>query len=158
MNRQFYEFWASFFTNASQGQKQIDDASALMKQGFDGWSDLTALFMRSYGLKPPQSENYQASPAWQKAIADFQDSFSQFAAQWGWISQSEHQKVLEKCGELEKKVEAQQATITQLRGLLAQEGLGYTELIEHLKGSFKDQSEQFQAIMENIGKLGKDKS
>ena len=35
MNRQFYEFWASFFTNAAQGQKQFEDVSALLKQGVE---------------------------------------------------------------------------------------------------------------------------
>ncbi len=158
MNKQFYEFWGNFFINVAQGQKQVDEMSAWMKQGFTGIEDLTALFQRCYGLQAPQSGGVQDSPAWQHAITDFQQAFTQFAAQWGWISQNEHQQALEKCAALEKKVQEQQATIKQLRGLLTQEGLGYTELVEHFKDSFKDQSEQFQALMENIHKAGKDKT
>lgn len=157
MNRQFYEFWGNFFINVAQGQKQVEEMSAWMKQGFAGTDDLTALFQRCYGLKAPQSGSDQDSPTWQQAISDFQQAFSQFAAQWGWISQNEHRRCLEKCATLEKEVHAQQATIKQLRGLLSQKGLGYTELVEHLKGSLKDQSEQFQALMESIHKAGKDK-
>ena len=74
MNRQFYEFWASFFTNAAQGQKQFEDVSALFKQGASGWNEMTQLFMRSYGLKPPQSAAGTHSPEWQKAIADFDEA------------------------------------------------------------------------------------
>ena len=158
MNRQFYEFWGNFFTNVAQGQKQVEELSEWMKQGFSGIDDLTALFQRCYGLKAPQSGGVQDSPAWQHAITDFQQAFSHLTAQWGWISQKEHRQALEKCAALEKKVQTQQATIEQLRGLLSQKGLGYSELYEHLKTSFKDQNDQFQALMENIHKAVKDKS
>jgi len=57
-----------------------------------------------------------------------------------------------------KKVEQQQATITQLRNLLNQEGRGYAELFELFKGTFEEQSNQFNALMESISKVGKDKT
>ncbi len=158
MNRQFYEFWGNFFTNVAQGQKQLDDMSAWMKQGFSGTDDLTTLFQRCYGLKAPEPGGALDIQSWQKAIADFQQTFAQFAEQWGWVTQTEHQQVLDKCAALEKKVQQQKVTITQLRGLLEQKGLGHTELFQHFKGALEDQSSQFQALMESISKAGKDKS
>lgn len=156
MNRQFYEFWGTFFSNAARGQQQLDDMTAWMKQGFAGMGALSELFRRSYGLKTPFPGAAGESASWQEAIASFQQSFSQIAAQWGWVSQADHQQVIDRCEALKKKVGDQQATITQLRGLLAQEGLGYTELMAHLKKSFTDQSEQFKAIMQSLGSPGKD--
>ncbi|MBC2744313.1 MAG: hypothetical protein HGJ93_15025 [Desulfosarcina sp.] len=88
----------------------------------------------------------------------FQNAFAKFAVQWGWVTQTEHQQALEKCAALEKKVQQQQATITQLRDLMAQEGLGHTELFRHLEDSLKEQSNQFQALMESIHSAAKDKS
>ena len=123
MNSQFYEFWGNFLTHVAQGQKQIEDMSVWMKQGFAGADDLAALFRRCYGLDAPDS--VQDKQAWQEAVAEFQNTFAQFAAQWGWVPQAEHQQVLEKCAALEKQVQAQQNTIQQLRGLLAQKGLGH---------------------------------
>ncbi len=158
MNRQFYEFWGNFFTNVAQGQKQLDDMSTWMKQGFGGTDDLTTLFQRCYGLKTPEPSGALDIQSWQKAIADFQQTFAQLAEQWGWVTQTEHQKVLDNCAALEKKVQQQEATITQLRDLLNQEGLGHTELFQHFKGALEDQSSQFQTLMESISKAGKNKS
>ena len=155
MNRQFFEFWGNFFINVAQGQKQLDDLSQWMKQGFAGVDDLTALFQQSYGLKAPESGRGRDTHTWQQAITDFQRAFAQFAAQWGWVGQYEHQQVLDKCVQLEKKVQAQQATITQLRDLLTQAGLGHAELFQHVNKSIKEQSDQFQALMDNIRTAGK---
>ena len=156
MDSQFYEFWGQFLINVAQGQKQVEEMSAWMKKGFAGADDLTELFRRCYGLKAPDSTSNPQ--AWQEAIANFQDTFAQFAAQWGWVPQADHQQALEKCAALEKQVEAQQSTIRELRDLLDQKGLGYSQLLQHMQGSLKDQSDQFQALMESIGSAFKDKS
>lgn len=158
MNSQFYEFWGKFLTNVAQGQKQLEEMSDWIKQGYTGMDDLAALFRSCYGLDKPKTGSDQDMQAWQKAIADFQDTFNQFAAQWGWVSQKEHQQVLEKCEALEKKVEVQQATIRQLRNLLAQKGLGYAEVLQHMQDALKEQGDQFQALMESIHSAFKDKS
>ena len=157
MNRQFNEFWGNYFTNVAHGQKQLEDMSAWMKQGFTGTDDITTLFRRCYGLSAPESGGALDVQTWQKAINDFQQTFTQFAEQWGLVTQIEHQKILDKCAALEKKVEQQQATITQLRNLLTQEGRGHAELFELYKGTFEEQSNQFNALMESISKVGKDK-
>ncbi len=158
MNRQFYEFWGNYFTNVAQGQKQLEDMAAWMKQGFAGRDDISDLFRRCYGLSSPESDNAPGLKAWQKAMADFQQTFAEFAEQWGWVSQTEHQRTLDKCIVLEKKIEQQQATITQLRDLLNQEGRGHAELFELFKGTFQEQSNQFNALIKNISDVGKDKT
>ncbi len=158
MNTQFFEFWGNFLINVAKGQKQLDDMSTWMKQGYNDADDLASLFRRCYGLNASDTGTAQDPQAWQEAVGEFQNTFTQFAAQWGWVPQAEHQQALEKCAALEKQVEAQQATIHQLRDLLAQKGLGYSELLQHMQGSLKDQSDQFQALMENIRSAFNDKS
>ncbi len=125
---------------------------------FSDADDLASLFRRCYGLNASDTGTAQDPQAWQEAVGEFQNTFTQFATQWGWVPQAEHQQALEKCAALEKQVEAQQATIHQLRDLLAQKGLGYSELLQHMQGSLKDQSDQFQALMENIRSAFNDKS
>ncbi len=157
MNTQFLEFWGKFLTNVAQGQKQLDEMSSWMKKGYADADDLAALFRRCYGLDTSDAGGAKDRQAWQAAVAEFQNTFTQFAAQWGWVPQAEHQQTLEKCAALEKQVGAQQATIRQLRDLLAQKGLGYNELLQHMQGSLKDQSDQFQALMETIRRAFNDK-
>lgn len=158
MNRQFNEFWGNYFTSAAQGQKQLEEMSAWMKKGFSGTDELTTLFKRCYGLDGMETDDPMGSKKWQKAISEFQENFSDIAGAWGWVSQTEHQQLLEKCATLEERLQQQQDTITQLRSLLDQEGLGHTELFQHLKNVFEDQSDQFQKLMKGINKAGNKKS
>lgn len=158
MNRQFFEFWGNYFTNVAQGQKQIEEISAWMNKGFSGTDDLTKLFRRCYGLDEPEANASLASQKWQKAITEFQENFSQTANTWGWVTKAEHQQVLDKCAVLEKKIQQQQTTISQLRDLLDQEGLGHTELFQHFKNIYEDQSKQFQDLMKSINEAVSDKS
>lgn len=158
MDSQFYEFWGKFLTHVAQGQKQIEEMSDWMKQGCAGMDELTALFRRCYGLDTPDAGNLEDQQAWQQAVADFQRGLAQFAAHWGWVPQEDHQQLLEKCAALEKQVQEQQAAIGKLRDLLAQKGLGHTELLQHMQGTLKDQSDQFQALMESIIGAFKDQS
>ena len=158
MNKQFYEFWGNYFLHLARGQQQIENLSALMKQGVSGMNDLAALFRRSYGLTASSTaDNGSETPPWQNAMADFQHSLNQFAAVWGWVPQAEHQRVVRDCETLQKKVKDQDAVIAHLRDLLNQEGHGHTMLVDHLKRSLEEQNQQFQSLMESIrSSYGKD--
>ena len=158
MNRQFYEFWGTFFTHVAQGQKQLEEMTNWMQKGSAGAKELNDLFQYCYGLSPPKDDDNQTAQQWQKAIEDFQQTLGQLAKQWGWVSQSEHQKVLDRCAALELKVQQQQTTIKELRALVEEKGLSYSELFQHIENSIKEQSEQFSTLMENIYEAYKDKS
>ena len=157
MNRQFFEFWGNFFSQVAQGQKQIEEINAWVQQGLAGTKELNELFQRCYGLKLPENDNPQSSQIWQKAMQDFNQSFNELAEQWGWVSRSEHQEVLDRCKELEKQVNQQQETIKDLRTILYEEGQGHSELFKHLNKSIKEQSDQFHALMESINEAYKEK-
>ena len=157
MDTAFLEFWGKFLINVAQGQKQLDEMSTWMRRGYAGADDLANLFRSCYGLNASDSGSTQDPQAWQDAVAEFQNTFTQFAAQWGWVPQAEHQQALDKCAALEQRVQTQQETIRQLRELLALKGLGYNELLQHMQGSLKDQGDQFQRLMENILSAFKEK-
>ena len=158
MNRQFYEFWGDFFTRLAQSQKQIENLAAWMEQGFAGAKEFNELLRRCYGLAPLTAGDPQSAQMWRQAMDDFQQALGQLANQWGWVSRTEHQKVLERCAALEKQVQRQQTTIKELRTLLEEKGLGHSELFQHLKGALKEQSDQFHALMESIHEAYKEKS
>ena len=158
MNRQFFEFWGNYFTHVAKGQKQLEEVAAWMNKGVGGTDELTKLFRRCYGLDDPEASPEQVSKKWQKAIADFQKTFAQTANAWGWVTKAEHQQVLDRCAALEEKILQQQITISQLRELLNQEGLGQAELFQHFKNVYEDQSKQFQDLMKSMSEIGKDTS
>jgi hypothetical protein len=45
------EFWGNFLINAAKGQKQLEDMSKWMQQGFEGFDELTGMFKKFYGLE-----------------------------------------------------------------------------------------------------------
>jgi len=158
IDRHFFEFWGKFFTNVANGQKQLEDMTAWMGQGFSTANEMNRLFRRCYGLAPAKSDTPREEQAWQNAVQDFQQALNQLATQWGWVSQSEHRKALDKCLALEKKIQHQQDTIKELQDLLDQEGLGHAKLFQHLKDAMKEQGDQFQTLMESMHHAYKDKS
>ena len=107
---------------------------------------------------PAKSDASREDKAWQNAVQDFQQSLTQMAAQWGWVSQSEHQKALDKCAALEKKIIQLQRTIKDLQDLLDREGSGHAKLFQHLKDAMEEQSDQFHTLMESIHIAYKDNS
>ena len=157
MDTAFLEFWGKFLINVAQGQKQLDEMSTWMRRGYADADDLANLFRSCYGLNAPDTASTQDPRAWQDAVAEFQNTFAQFAAQWGWVPRAEHQQALDKCADLEQQVQTQQETIRQLRELLAHKGLGYNELLQHMQGYLKDQSDQFQRLMDNVLSAFKEK-
>ncbi|MFV0437075.1 MAG: hypothetical protein ACK5PS_06760 [Desulfopila sp.] len=158
MNRQFFEFWGDFFTNVARGQKQFEEMTAWMQHGFTGTRELNELFQRCYGLAPSGTDARQPSPVWQTAIDDFQKNFAEMASQWGWVSETEHQKALNRCRDLEQQVQQQQKTIGELRTLLLDKGLGHSELLQHLKNSMQEQSDQFHSLMQSLQETYRDNS
>lgn len=153
MSKHFYEFWGNYYLNLARGQQQMDNLAILMKQWGRGMSDITALFGRCYGLKPHTTALIESmsQQSWQKAMADFQRSWNPFAALWGWVPQTEYQRVVRERDTLKQKIQDQDAVIRQLRDLLNEEGRGHTMLIDHWKRSFEEQNAQFQSLMESIG-------
>ncbi len=155
MDRHFYEFLGRYFTSVAEGQKQFEEIAGWMNSGFQGTDEITSLFRRCYGLEERKTKDPLDLKKWQKAVADFQENFAETAKSWGWVPQVEHRKVLERCAELEQENLQQKATINQLRDLLNQEGLGYTELLQHFQGVFEAQTDQFQKLMKSINDAAK---
>jgi hypothetical protein len=53
MDRHFLEFWGNFLINAAKGQKQMEDMSKWMQQGFEGSIWLWSKNMRNSKKKLP---------------------------------------------------------------------------------------------------------
>jgi hypothetical protein len=152
VNSQFLEFFGNFLLTAAKGQKQLEQMTVWMKQGFSGFEDLTRMFQRFYGLEQQPATSPDQDILWEKAVKDFQGSFSQCAELWGWVTREDHQVLQQRCAELEKTVAKQQQTIAQLQLLLEAKGLGPNELLQRFQTLVKDQGDEFQSLIQNLGK------
>lgn len=159
MDRHFLELWGNFLINAAKGQKQIEDLTQWIKQGFGGFEELNAIFRKSYGLSSVNEESPDATKAWKKATDDFQESLKDFLDLMGVVSKDEHLKLVGKYEDLKKKAADQEETIKHLRMLLDEKGVARGEVPKGFQDLIKKQTDQFQDLMKGFGRfLEKDPS
>ena len=156
MDKHFLEFWGNFLINAAKGQKQLQDMSKWMQQGFEGFDELTAMFKKFYGLEQMEKDTSAYMETWKKASEKFQESFKDYLRLMGVVPRDEHLALVKKYEELKEKVAAQEETIKHLRMLLEEKKVETQgELVQGFQEIIEKQSEQFQETMETIGSFFK---
>ena len=156
MDRHFLEFWGNFLINAAKGQKQMEDISKWMQQGFEGFDELTGMFKKFYGLEHMEKDTPAYIETWEKASDNFQQSFKDYLHMIGVVPKDEHLTLVKKYEELKDKVAAQEETINNLRMLLEEKKAEtQVELVKGFQEILEKQSEQFQETMETFGRFFK---
>jgi hypothetical protein len=156
MDPHFLEFWGNLLINAAKQQKQLEDLSKWMQQGFKGFDELTAMFNKFYGLEHMEKDTPAYMESWETASENFLNSFKNYLDLMGMVTKNEHLTLVKKYEKLKEKVAVQEETINHLRLLLEEKK---TESQEELVKGFQDliekQSKQFQETMETFGSFFK---
>jgi phage tail tape-measure protein len=156
VDKHFLEFWGNFLINTAKGQKQLQDMSKWMQQGFEGFDELTAMFKKFYGLEQMEKDTPSYMETWKKASENFQKSFKNYLDLVGVVSKGEHLALVKKYEELKEKVVVQEETIKHLRMLLEEKKVETQgELVQEFQEIIEKQSEQFQETMETLGNFFK---
>jgi phage tail tape-measure protein len=156
MDRHFLEFWGNFLINAAKGQKQMEDMSKWMQQGFEGFDELTAMFKKFYGLEHMEKDTPIYMETWKQASENFQESFKDYLRLMGVVPKDEHLALVKKYEELKEKVADQEETIKHLRMLLEEKKVEIQgELVQGFQEIIEKQSEQFQETMETLSRFFK---
>jgi hypothetical protein len=156
MDRHFLEFWGNFLINVAKGQKQMEDMSKWMQQGFEGFDELTGMFKKFYGLEHMEKDTPTYMETWKQASENFQKSFKDYLRLMGVVPKDEHLALVKKYEELKEKVAAQEETIKHLRMLLEEKKVETQgELVQGFQEIIEKQNEQFQETMETLSKFFK---
>jgi len=156
MDRHFLEFWGNFLINVAKGQKQMEDMSKWMQQGFEGFDELTGMFKKFYGLEHMEKDTPTYMETWKQASENFQKSFKDYLRLMGVVPKDEHLALVKKYEELKEKVAAQEETIKHLRMLLEEKKVETQgELVQGFQEIIEKQSEQFQETMETLSRFFK---
>jgi phage tail tape-measure protein len=156
VDKHFLEFWGNFLINAAKGQKQMEDMSKWMQQGFEGFDELTAMFRKFYGLEHMEKDTPAYMETWKKASENFQKSFKDYLYMIGVVPKDAHLTLVKKYEELKEKVAAQEETIKHLRMLLEEKKVETQgELVQGFQEIIEKQSEQFQETMETLSRFFK---
>ena len=150
MDSQFLEFWGNYLLAAAKGQKQLEDLGQWMRQGFNGFEELSAMFQKYYGLEPRRAKVSDSTPAWQNAAADFQKSFDDFITLFGGIPKDKYRQLEQKYVALQKKAADREETIKILRELLAEKGTYQDKTVKVIQDLAGKQAEAFRTLMKNM--------
>lgn len=156
MDRRFLEFWGNFFTNAAKQQKQLEDLSKWIQQGFTGFDELSAMFKKFYGLENMEKDNSVYQKKWETASENFLNSFKDYLNLMGMVPKEEHLALIKKYEDLKEKVADREETINRLKLLLEEKKVeSQKELIQGFQDLMEKQSEKFQETMETFGNFFK---
>jgi len=156
MDKHFLEFWGNFLINAAKGQKQLDDMSKWMQQGFKGFDEFTDMFRKFYGLEHMEKDTSSYMETWKKASENFQKSYKDYLHMMGVVPKDEHLTLVRKYEKLKEKIAAQEETINHLRMLLEEKKVETQgKLVQGFQEIIEKQSEQFQETMETLGSFFK---
>jgi hypothetical protein len=156
VDKHFLEFWGNFLINAAKGQKQLDDMSKWMQQGFKGFDEFTDMFRKFYGLEHMEKDTSSYMETWKKASENFQKSYKDYLHMMGVVPKDEHLTLVRKYEQLKEKIAAQEETINHLRMLLEEKKVETQgKLVQGFQEIIEKQSEQFQETMETLGSFFK---
>jgi len=156
MDPHFLEFWGNLLINAAKQQKQLEDLSKWMQQGFKGFDELTAMFNKFYGLEHMEKDTPAYMESWKKASENFLGSFKDYLDLMGMVTKNEHLALVKKYEKLKEKVAVQEETINHLRLLLEEKKTeSQEELVQGFQDLIEKQSKQFQETMETFGSFFK---
>lgn len=151
MNRQFLEFWGKALLMAAQSQKHLEDLARWQQQGFLMLQEYLPLFKACYGLEGTAADSADFFTLWHKAEEDFRRSFRDFLNLLGVVPREEYADLARRYAELQKKVAEQEETISQLRRLAEDKGMGLEATSLELQKLIKKQGEEFQKFLQGLG-------
>jgi len=151
MNRHFLEFWGKALLKAAESQKQLEDLARWCQRGFLGFQDYSQLFRAAYGLEEMAEETPDYFTLWEKAEADFRDSFKEYLNLLGVVPREEYVALARQYEELKAKLAEQEETIRLLRLLLEEKGMGMEATTLEFQKLIQKQGDQFQKFIKNLG-------
>ena len=138
----FLEFWGNFLIAVARGQRQLQDLSVWMHQGFQGLEDITAMFKKSYGLESLQPDTPAFQEAWKKATAEYRDAFKETFEQLGWITEEKYRDLRDENQKLHREIEEKNRLIQSLKTLLKKKGLDQSHTLDVFQDLIHKQGEE----------------
>jgi hypothetical protein len=159
MDKHFLEFWGNSLLNAAKGQKQFEEMTAWVQQGFKGFEEMTTLFLEIYGLDNVTKGSPDYFMAWKKAEEEFRQSFNDYMSMLGFVAKNEHLELVRKYEELKEKFDSQEETVRHTRMLLSESKLkDQGKLAKQFDDLIKSQNNEFKHLVDKFSKAFKKSS
>ena len=157
MDTNFLEFWGNLLISIARGQKQTEDMTRWLNQGFTGVDSLMAPFKKFYGLDQVSPSTAKYEELWNKQLESFRDSYQEYLKLLDVVPRREYQKVQEENQALKKQILEMEKAIKDLRMLVAGKmGSSASEAVKSFQDLVVSQMDKFQEMMRSFGGVSKD--
>ncbi|MDD5476480.1 MAG: hypothetical protein PHU03_08225 [Syntrophales bacterium] len=154
MDAKFLEFWGKSLLNLAKGQRQLEELSRFMSGGFEGSGSqgIAELFKSTYGLDKLEKNGAEYLKLYEKASRSFQKSLREYMGLFDVVPRGEMESLQQECEVLKAKVAEQEKVIEQLGSILGEKGMEPGESVLNLQELLKRQTDEFQKMMNEMGK------
>lgn len=153
MDRTVLEFWASFFKNAADSQRQIDNFNNWLQQGLAGYQALLSAMGGPAGEPERQAPGKRSDDygrLWSQVAEDYQETLKDYLAIFEMVPKAEHLELIKKYEDVKAKLKDQEETIERLRHLLREKGEDQNRAMDDFKELIEKQSDEFQELMKHM--------
>lgn len=155
MDANFLELFGQMLIQAAKGQRQMDQFSNWMQQGFNStdMSKLSDYFQRIYGLSGISKESEQYTQLFQKAQADFLTAYGEFTGLLGLVPEKKYEALQQEHNALVEKCHAQEKMIAKLTKKFKTGDDPAADLTDQLTDLIEQQKSEFAKTVKSLGKL-----
>jgi len=148
MDKTFLEFWGNLLISVARGQKQMEDMTRWIHQGFSGVDEMMDSFRRAYGLKDvPRGPGEREEP-WKAMFNTFQQSYRAYLNLLEVVPRADYEQLQEENDSLKKRIVDLERAIGDLHVLLAQKiQTAPGEVIGEFQKGFLNYLEKLQEVM-----------
>jgi len=155
MDAHFLELFGKMLIQAAKSQRQMDQLSNWLRQGFDAANiqGLGDYFQQIYGLADIPEDSAQYTQLFQNAQADFLTAYGEFAGLLGLVPEKKYAALLKDFESLKKKYKAQEKTIAKLTAKLDKEDYPVGDLTNQLTDIIEKQKGEFAKTVKSLSTL-----
>jgi len=177
MDKQFLEFWGHTFLAAAKNQKIFEDVMSCFapggqlekqpgldmeqwlkawKNGYQAWQSFLSTM---YGVDPYAREDKTSDESGVQELTSLvTQNWKEMISMMGAVPRQDYDALRQENDELKKRLELQEERIQQLQDVLQHKGLfDFEQMTESFQEVLKNQSDQFQDLMQAIQSSWKNK-
>lgn len=155
MDKNFMEFWGKLFMNAAQGQQQLENWNNWFRQSMGGENPFLKSMFKPQEIEKPKETTPEIFEITKKATDAYKEMFKASLSMFNVISKEEYNKLLNENEELKEKILQQEEIIKKVKTKSSNDNYDQEEVVDNLTKIVKSQTQQFQDLMNQIGKYYK---
>ncbi len=155
MDKNLLEFWGQIFLNAARSQQQMEDWNKWFSIDSFGKNKLFSSLLNQPETQKTEEITPEILEIARKATDAYKEVFKASLSLFDVVAKEDYDELLKENELLKEKVKAQENIIKNRRNQPEKDIFEQQEVVNNLTEIVKDQTQQFQDLMKQMGKYYK---